>query len=104
VAQSALCPQSGPLLVGVTEHQDQKQVGEERAYWLSLPHFSPSPKESGQELKQGGNLEAGADAEPMEGCCLLPCSSACFLIEARTTSLGNGTTTSGLPPPHPITH
>ena len=30
---------------------------------------------SGQELKQGWNLEAGADAEAMEGCCLLACSS-----------------------------
>ena len=27
----------------------------------------------GQELKQGRNLEAGADAEAMEGCCLLAC-------------------------------
>ena len=28
----------------------------------------------GQELKQGRNPEAGADAEAMEGCCLLACS------------------------------
>jgi hypothetical protein len=30
---------------------------------------------SGQELKQGSNLEAGADAEAMENYCLLACSS-----------------------------
>jgi hypothetical protein len=32
-------------------------------------------KKSGQELKQGRNLEAGANAEAMEGCYLLACSS-----------------------------
>jgi hypothetical protein len=31
-------------------------------------------KEVRQELKQGRNLEAEADAEAMEGCCLLTCS------------------------------
>jgi hypothetical protein len=30
-------------------------------------------KKSGQELKQGWSLAAGADAEAMEGCCLLAC-------------------------------
>ena len=30
-------------------------------------------RKSGQELKQGRNLEAGADAEAMEECCLLMC-------------------------------
>ena len=29
----------------------------------------------GQEITQGSNLEAGADAETMEGCCLLTYSS-----------------------------
>jgi len=41
------------------------------------------------ERSQGKNLEAGADAEAMEGCCLLACSymasSACFLIDPSTT-------------------
>jgi hypothetical protein len=32
-------------------------------------------RKSGQELKQDWNLEAGADAEAMEGCCLLACLS-----------------------------
>ena len=41
-------------------HHDQKQVGEERVYYQ---------RKSG--LKQDKNLEAGADGEAMEGCCLL---------------------------------
>jgi len=36
---------------------------------------SPSLKKISTELKQGRNPEAGADAETMEGCCLLACSS-----------------------------
>jgi hypothetical protein len=31
-------------------------------------------RKAGQELKQDRNLEAGVDAEAMEGCCLLACS------------------------------
>jgi hypothetical protein len=46
----------------------------------------------GQELKQGRNLQAGADAEDMEECCILACFtwlfSACFLIEPKTTNPG----------------
>jgi hypothetical protein len=41
----------------------------------------------GQELKQGRILEAVADAEAMEECCLLACS-AWFLTEPRTTTPG----------------
>ena len=32
------------------------------------------PGKSGEELKQGQNLEVGTDAEAMEGRCLLACS------------------------------
>ena len=53
------------------KHHDQKQPGEERA---PLAHMSNSQViiyGSGQELKQGRNLEAGAvAAEPMAGCCV----------------------------------
>ena len=50
-------------------------------------------RKSGQELKQDRNLEAGTDAEAMEGRCLLAClffmaGSTCFLIGPRRTSLG----------------
>jgi hypothetical protein len=34
---------------------------------LTLSHYCSSPKKSGQELTQGRNLEAGADAEAKEG-------------------------------------
>jgi hypothetical protein len=47
----------------------KKQVGEERFFCFIL-HFHITVhhhKKSGQELKQGKNLETGADAEAMEG-------------------------------------
>jgi hypothetical protein len=52
----------------------KKQVGEERVYsvYTSTLLFITKRK-SRQELTQGRNLEAGADAEAMEGCCLLAC-------------------------------
>ena len=44
--------------------------------------------------KQDRNLEAGADAEAMEGYCLLA-FSACFLTETRATSPGMVSPTMG---------
>ena len=48
-------------------------------------------KKSGQELRQGWNLETGTDAKAMEGCCLLACSSwlaqPVFYLEHGITSL-----------------
>jgi hypothetical protein len=49
----------------------------------------------GRNSKQGRNLGAGAEAEAMEGNCLLACSTG-FLIEARTTSPGMAPSTVGL--------
>jgi hypothetical protein len=74
----------------------KKQVGEERVYIGQRK----SKKVSLQELKQGRNLEAGADVEVMEGwCCLLACStmacSACFLIEPSMISPGMALPTIG---------
>jgi hypothetical protein len=43
--------------------------------WLSPPHLSSASKESKQEVRQGKNPKAGADAEAMEGCHLLARSS-----------------------------
>ena len=52
------------------KHGDQRGV-----IWLTLPCYCSSLKEeSGQELKQGRNLEVEADAEAMEGHCSLDCS------------------------------
>jgi hypothetical protein len=56
-------------------------------------------RKSGQELKQDRNLEAGADAEALERCCLLACSG-CFLIEPRTTRLDIASPKMGWPHPH----
>jgi hypothetical protein len=46
----------------------KKQVEEERVY---SDYSSTSLRKSGLELTQNKNLEAGADVEAMEGCCLL---------------------------------
>jgi hypothetical protein len=53
--------------MAVMKHCDQSNLGRKRFIQLML--------KSGQELKQGRNLEAGADPEAMEGCCLQACSS-----------------------------
>ena len=49
---------------------------------------------SRQALKEGRDLEAGADAEATEGHCSLACS-ACFLIAPRTSSPGMTPPTMG---------
>jgi hypothetical protein len=55
----------------VIKHYDQKQLGEERVYFiLSL--------QSTVEGSQGRNLEAGTEAEAMEECCFLACSSRLY--------------------------
>lgn len=49
---------------------------EEEIVSLILPSNSSTPKvpEDKNSLTQGRNLEAGAEAEAMEECCLLACS------------------------------
>ena len=74
--------------------------------WLTHLHHCSSLK-SGQELKQGRNLEAGADAEAMGGGGLLSCllfiaSSACFSVEPRTTYPGVATPTMAQFFPHQL--
>ena len=67
-------------------HLDQKQRREEervdlfifRSMSQSICEASHG-RNSGQELNQGKNLEAGTKAESTEELCLLVCS-ACFLI------------------------
>jgi hypothetical protein len=62
--------------VAVMEHHDPKQLGKEGVLFLLYSHITVYyPRKSGQELKQVKNLEAGADAEAMEECCLLACFS-----------------------------
>jgi hypothetical protein len=53
------------------QHQTQTQFGEEGFIslifntYITVHHW----RKLGQELTQGRNLEAGADAEAMEECC-----------------------------------
>ena len=53
---------------------DQKETWGRRCLFSSYPHIYHQRK-LGQKLRQGKNLEAGADSEALSGCCLLACSS-----------------------------
>ena len=55
--------------ITVTKHCDQKQLREGRGYlsYTSTSWGVHHHRKLGQELKQGRELEAGADAEAMEG-------------------------------------
>jgi hypothetical protein len=48
--------------------------GEKGLFSLHFHTTVHHQRKSGQEVKQGQNLEAGADEEAMEECCLLACS------------------------------
>jgi hypothetical protein len=52
-------------------HRDKSNLGRKGFGLYTAVHQG----EPSQELKQGRNLEAGADAEALEGCCLLACFS-----------------------------
>jgi hypothetical protein len=45
----------------------KSKLGRKGFIWRTLPHHCSSQKKSRQELKQGRNLETGANAEAMEG-------------------------------------
>ena len=75
----------------------KNQVGEEKLYLDYTSALLFITKGSQDRLKQDMNLEAGADTEGMERCCLLACfpllaglfsivCSAYLLIEPRTSS------------------
>lgn len=75
---------------GIKLH-DQKQLGKEWVYLFhpTVLHHCSSVKEV-RAGTQGRNLEAGTEAEPMEECCLLACST-CFLLTQDQVPRG-GTT------------
>jgi hypothetical protein len=54
-----------------TNIMTKKPVGEERVCSASPPHCCSSPREVRTGTQAG--QEAGADAEALEGCCLLAC-------------------------------
>ena len=58
------------VIIAAMKHHDQSKFGEERVYlaYTSISLFII-------EESQDRNLEAGTDAEAMEGCCLLACFS-----------------------------
>jgi hypothetical protein len=71
------------VIIAMMKLHDQKQLGKERVYlalisWIIFHWGKPR-----QKLKPGRNLEIGADAQDMEGCSLLACGSACFLIAPK---------------------
>lgn len=56
-----------------SETHDQMQAGRKGLFILYFHITVHHQRDSGQELSQGRVLEAGADAEAMEGSCLLAC-------------------------------
>ena len=57
------------------EHHDQGRVGRKGLIYLTYASMSLSIIEGSQDKNSHRKLEAGADAEAMEECCLLACSS-----------------------------
>ena len=56
------------------KHHDQKRLGGGKDLF-GLKIMSHGPLREAKAGTQNKNLEAGADAEVMEGCCLLACLS-----------------------------
>ena len=84
----------------------KKEVGEESLFNLHVHIAVCHRRKSGQKLKRGRNLEARADAEAMEECCLLDCFPGLLnLLSHRTQDHQprDGSTHSGLGPPPSIT-
>lgn len=74
---------------------------ERRGVCSSLHISGPSPPSKAVKVEtQGRNIEAGADAETVEGAAhwlALHVYSACFLITPRTTALSKSCTTDVVP-------
>jgi hypothetical protein len=64
------------VTIAVMKHHDQKQpgLGRKGFVWLTYSE-SENPLREVNELNPGRNLEIGTDAEAVEGCCLVACSS-----------------------------
>ena len=66
----------------------EKQVGEKEGLFSLHFHIAVHhQRKSGQELTLGRNLEAGADAEAMEGCYWLASPVLLSLLSYRTPGL-----------------
>ena len=63
------------VISAVMTHHNQKELKKGRTCLVYTSTIVYHPRKSGQELTQGRNLKAGADAEAMEECCFLTYSS-----------------------------
>lgn len=57
--------------IAVMKHHDQSNCGRNEFVWLILPYHCSISKEVRTRIQ----MEEGADAEVVEGCCLRTCSS-----------------------------
>ena len=99
-----LCSVLGLVTLAVIQHQTKATCGG-KGFFSSYFHITVHHRrKSEQKLQQSRNLEAGADAEATEECCLLACSpmacSTCFIIKLGTTSPGVAPPTMGWALPH----
>jgi hypothetical protein len=67
------------------KHYDQSNLVRKEFIWLKSPYLCSSLKNTrASGLKQGRNLQAGADTETMNEHCLLPLlAKACSACEAN---------------------
>jgi hypothetical protein len=77
-----LCVLVCACVYAVTKHRDWKASWEEGRVYSAYVSTALFIVKASQDRN---SHRAGADAEAVEGCCLLACS-ACFLIEPRTSS------------------
>jgi len=63
------------ITIAVMKHHDQSNLRRKGLTGLTLPHCSPSLKEIRTRTQTGQKEEVGTDAEVLEECCLLACSS-----------------------------
>jgi hypothetical protein len=80
------------VTIAVTKPQDPRQPERRQDYFLPFQVTGHHWGKSGQELKQGRNLEAETDSKAMEPGSLLACSpwlvQPAFFTEPKTTSPG----------------
>jgi hypothetical protein len=77
-------------------------LGGKGLFGLSFHIVVHQRRKSGHELKQGRNLEAGADKEAMAECCILACSSwltSLLFYRTQDHQPKDDTTHNGLGPP-----
>ena len=63
------------IIIAAMKYHNQKnsKLGGNGSFCLHIYSAVHHYRKSGRELKQCRNLEAGADAEAIEGCCILAC-------------------------------